>query len=448
MALQVVSVILWVLIVIAAAAVVRSRKSLSWSGVLRRSLNIVLASVGVIALIVSSALVYFGVGLLESSRQTSDNQAALDPFYAQFQGSTGAPGELLAKEVISDVAVPGATAWRILYRSTGPKGEPTISSGMVFVPDETVAHQVIVAWAHPTSGLGDSCAPSRAANHLRDTANWLDQMMSNGWVVTATDYSGLGTPGVSYYLDGISESADVAYSVVAAQRIRGVTATEKWALWGHSQGGHSALWTAERAGQLLPNMKLVGVAAAAPAAELNSIMEAQWRTVVGWVIGPEVSQGLPRIYPDMTMNGIVSSAGQKSGEQFAMECIDTSAVLGMGRQNLLNQTYFESNPASNQGWYSAMQAQTPQPLQGVPVLVVQSLSDQVVLAWPNARLQQTWCDAGSELDMMWVGDVSHQQTATNAGPSVVAWLDQRFAGEPIQRTCTIPAPIQVPLQFQ
>ncbi len=64
-------------------------------------------------------------------------------------------------------------------------------------------------------------------------------------------------------------------------------AGKRWIVWGHSQGGHSALWTGKLAGKIAPELDLIAVGAAAPAAELMVIMQNQWNGTIGWVIGPE-----------------------------------------------------------------------------------------------------------------------------------------------------------------
>lgn len=443
---QIIAVVVWIFVVLAIASLFRRKTRTYWR---RFGRNARTLGIGVLAVLLvggSSAGVYYGVGTLVKSDKTNNEQAALEPFYRQFEGTTGKPGELLAKQEITGVDVPGAKAYRILYRSLGHSGEPTISSGMAFVPTKSAENQFMIGWAHPTSGLGDACAPSRNPDHLIDTKNWLNQMMANGWVVAATDYAGLGTPGVSMYLDGESEAADVTFSVKAAAQLPNVNAGKNWAAWGHSQGGHAVLWTGELAKKYAPELNLVAVAAAAPAAELNLIMGAQWKKVVGWVIGPEVAQGLPKVYPDMTLDGIISKAGQKDGEKIAMECIMDAALSGMARQDLLKEQYFISNPVENTGWRSAMEAETPKPLLNIPVLVAATVDDAIVLSWPNAVLQKKWCAAGSSLDMMWVGDVNHQQVATTVGPGVVSWLTQRFAGEAMHPNCSLPAPVAPPVE--
>lgn len=443
---QIVAVVAWIAIVLAVASLFRRKTRTYWRRFARNTRTLFIGLLIVVLVGGSSAAVYFGVGQLVKTEQSNSDQAALEPFYRQFEGTTGTPGELLAQQVIAGVDVPGATVYRILYRSLGHSGESTISSGMAFVPTKSTENQLMIGWAHPTSGLGDACAPSRNSNPLLDTKNWINQMMANGWVVAATDYAGLGTPGVSMYLDGYSEAADVTFSVKAATQLPNVHAGKNWAAWGHSQGGHAALWTGELAKQFAPELNLVAVATAAPAAELNLIMAAQWPKLVGWVIGPEVAQGLPRVYPDMTMDGVISEAGQNDGEKMAMKCIMDAALAGVERQDLFHEKYFISNPVENAGWRTAMEAETPKPLLEIPVLVTATVEDQIVLAWPNAVLQKKWCDAGSSLDMLWVGDVNHQQVATTVGPSVVAWLTARFAGEAMHPNCSLPAPVSPPAQ--
>jgi alpha-beta hydrolase superfamily lysophospholipase len=442
---QVVAVVVWVVLVVVLFSLLRKSSVDFWRRLVRNFGKLGVSVLVAAALALTSFVVYATVGAIETSRQVDSRQAALEPFYTQFQGTTGAPGELLDYEVMDDVTLSDATAYRILYRSTGATGEPVISGGMVFVPNNNAMNRPVVAWAHPTTGLGDQCAPSRNVNPLADTSNWLPQMMSQGWVVTATDYAGLGTPGTSMYIDGRSEAADVTYSVKAAEQIPGTNMGKQWVVWGHSQGGNSSLWTGELAEEFAPERELLGVAAAAPAAEVNLIMGAQWDTTIGWVLGPEVTQGLATVYTEMTIDGVVSAAGQSAGPDIADACVTTTGgLMGWFRQNVLNERYFESDPTKNAGWVNALEAQTPKPLTDVPVLIVQSLADEVVLPWPNAVLQGKWCKAGSDLQMMWLGKISHGETAITSGPSVVNWIEQRFSGDASTPNCSLPLPLTIP----
>src|SRR6202008_2870433 len=124
----------------------------------------------------------------------------------------------------------------------------------------------IIAWAHPTSGIVPRCAPSLARVLFRSIQG-LPEMLARGYIVTATDYPGLGTAGPHPYLVGISEGRAVLDSVRAARSIGGTSTLSTFSVWGHSQGGQAALFTGILAESYAPELHLVGVAAAAPATD-------------------------------------------------------------------------------------------------------------------------------------------------------------------------------------
>ena len=81
-----------------------------------------------------------------------------------------------------------------------------------------------------TTGLGNDCAPSRAAKPLAQM-DWLGGMLNRGWVVTAPDYAGLGTSGVMKYLVGAAEGRDLLNSVRAVRELNHAGAGARFALW-------------------------------------------------------------------------------------------------------------------------------------------------------------------------------------------------------------------------
>ena len=99
--------------------------------------------------------------------------------------------------------------YRVLYRTEMPDGTPRVSGAMLFVPTgpAPAGGRKVIAWAHPTVGMGDSCAPSRSTQPTQNM-DWLQGMLDRGWIVTATDYAGLGTDGIEYYLIGENEAID------------------------------------------------------------------------------------------------------------------------------------------------------------------------------------------------------------------------------------------------
>ncbi|MDP2013102.1 MAG: lipase family protein [Actinomycetota bacterium] len=399
---------------------------------------LILGAIGLIAAML-------GVAFVGSQwRATQERQDWLAPFYQPPTLIPAVPGTLIRSEPLG-VSVPGAASYRVLYSTQRPDGSPAVSSGMVFVPTSPAPSQgrPIVAWAHGTLGQGAQCAPSRSMTPLGDTTNWLNQMMKLGWIVTATDYAGLGTPGPNLYLVAEAEVRDVVNSVRAARNLVDAQAGNRYVVWGHSQGGHSALWSGHLAPELAPEHQLQGVAAAAPAAELNQIMGAPWHTAVGWGIGPEVVQSWPVVNASLPLEGVVSQQGIDNAAELAQECVASKTLMVQLLARLaLGQTFFVEDPSLNSSWKAMGLAQTPAPLPAsMPVFVGQSTADQVVLAWPNALLQERWCTAGSSISTLWIGEVSHQLTAETIGPEVVRWIADRFVNRTAVRTCQMAPPI-------
>lgn len=397
----------------------------------------------VIALVV--VIVVLSVGSLLVSRFETDRaQDALESFYTPPDPLPSNPGTVIRTEPLG-VDVPGAEALRMLYVSQRPDGTPAASGAMLFIPNAPApsAGRPVVAWAHGTVGMGNACAPSRSSNPLADTANWLDQMLELGYVVVATDYIGLGTPGDELYLVNEAEVRDVVNSVRAVRNIQAASASNRYAVWGHSQGGHTSLWTGHLGEKLAPELDLVGVAAAAPAAELVDIMSAQWNTLIGWGIGPEVMVSWPVMDSSLDPASIMTGAGASSYERLAQECTsDRSLSLELIARTAAREDFFSSNPVDAPGWRDYAQAQTPPPMPAdIPVFIAQGTADQVVLAWPNARLIDSWCAEGSTIASLWMGGVDHIPAATTAGPEAVRWIADRFAGDTAPRTCTVPPPI-------
>ena len=409
---------------------------------------------GRIILIAFAALLVTGVvvitaQVLDARAQGNARQVALDPFYTPPEPLPATPGALIRTapldfaDPVETTDVEGGTAYRMLYVSARPDGTPAASGAMVFIPDSPAPPEgrPVLAWAHGTVGMGDACAPSRTPRGLADMDVWLEQALALGWVVVATDYVGLGTPGPELYLVGQAEANDVVHSVQALRSWDLAQAGDRYAVYGHSQGGHSALWAGHLADDIDPSLELVGVAAAAPAALLPEIVGVQWDTAAGWAIGPEALVGWQYVDPSLPIDGVLTQAGLDNADRLAEECIEPAALEGYLRSDL-GQDFFSLNPADAPGCGEIITDQTPPPMPAaMPVFVAQGTADEVVLPWPNALLQQEWCEAGSSLAVEWLGGVNHMKAAIVAGPEAITWIADRFANRPAPRTCDVPPPV-------
>jgi len=401
-----------------------------------------------------SALVVGGYVLYE--RWSSDRrQQQLSAFYqTPSPFPVGAPGDLISNEPLTgDFTLPGATAHRILYLTENAAGQPKISSGMVFIPDgpPPAEGRKVISWAHPTVGMGDACTPSRSKHPIGLLA-WLPAMMDLGWVVTATDYAGLGTEGVAEYLIAESEVRDVVNAVRAAQQFPDSGAGNDYGVFGHSQGGHAALWAATLAPGYAPELNLVGVAGAAPAAPLGPLVAELWSTDIAWVIGAEVMVSFPEAYPELDPATVLTNSALGSYQNLAQECLLTGIAEAKIRTGLFREQFFAKNPMDDPAWAAAINAQTaPPPAPDMPVLVTESVNDGVVAPEAIAAMADQWCAAGSTLDVRWLGPLrgnadsanveSHMYEGSVGGALATTWFEQRFAGVAAGNSCGEVAPI-------
>ena len=405
----------------------------------------------IIAAVAVSGAVVLAIAILQPKVESNQTQAALDPFYTPPNPLVGKPGDIIRSEPLTGFNITNGAGYRILYLSQGPTGELRASGGMVFVPTAATAKdRPVVAFAHGTSGFGDACAPSR------DTATPVNQpfiqtIMDLGYVYTATDYVGLGTPGDPYYMIGESEANDVVNSVRAARNFPNSKAGTRYAVMGHSQGGHSALWTGSLGKKIAPDLDLVGVAVSAPAAQLGPLLDQQWNTAIGWAIGPEVMLSWPTVYPNLNPNNLLTPKGAEKYTEIAFECIETAAMVGIAQESLLHNQLFSMSPKENPAWNAIIEKQTPPPLPpSMPVLMSQSMYDGIVLPNTNALTQERWCKAGSNLQTNWLGqlatpplegDKTHGNTLLAAWPMMTDWIQSRFANRPAASNCGFTSPI-------
>src|SRR5919108_1440687 len=199
-------------------------------------------------------------------------------FYTPPGNAKGRHGALIwaRRETGSDALNRGSRL--LLYRSTGLDGKPNAVSGSLTLPKGKPPRGgwPVISYAHGTTGSADACAPTRGfdANTLVSYAYpLLRRWLKAGYALVRTDYEGLGTPGVHLYLQGMSEGRSVLDAVRAARQFE-PRLSKRFVIAGHSQGGHAALFAAAAAPAWVPELKLRGTVAFAPASHLKTQFQA------------------------------------------------------------------------------------------------------------------------------------------------------------------------------
>lgn len=348
------------------------------------------------------------------------------------------PGQILRVWPQPGGTIEGARAFRILYRSTSIEGKPIALSGAVIIPDEPAPEggRKIVAWAHPTTGVVKRCAPTLLPN-FSDTIPGLDEMIARGYVIAATDYKGLGTPGMHPYLIGKSEAIAVLDSVRAARQLPNTHAGSHFAVWGHSQGGHAALFTGELAASYAPELKLVGVAAAAPATYLAELFDADYRSLAGDTLTAMALLSWSQFYKE-PLDTILDHSAKESFEEIARDCIETIAELVQIDQAAqgLPPNFLSANPTKVEPWKSIMARNSPgQAPAGAPVFIAQGTADDIVRPQITRQFADHLCAQGTRVVLIALEGASHTFAGVDSASRAVAWMADRFAGKRAPTDC-------------
>ena len=352
--------------------------------------------------------------------------------------AAGKPGSLIRSEPLP--GAPGnARAYRMLYRSLSLDGKPIAVSGVAVVPAGTAPRggRPVVAWAHPTTGVQPQCAPSLSGG-VFETIQGLRAMLARGYIVTATDYPGLGTPGPHPYLVGASAGRSVVDSVRAVQQLPDAAASRSFAVWGHSQGGHAALFTGLLARSLAPELKLVGVAAAAPATELGTLLADDIDTDGGRNLTAMTLWSWSRVY-GAPMAQIVNEQAVPIVNDLAADCVESlrDVVLRLWPTRQLERRFLtDQNFGTREPWRALLARNTPGVTpRGVPVYIAQGTSDTLVRPQVTRAYAQTLCRAGRAVQFDALQGIGHLPAAIDSAATAVAWMEQRFRGEPAPNNC-------------
>lgn len=218
----------------------------------------------------------------------------------------------------------------LTYKMLGQSGQEVQATSLVFTPNTPppAGGWPIVVWAHGTTGVADTCAPSKAA--LADsTKDLISKLLTAGYVVVAPDYEGLGTPGIHPFLNVKSEAFSITDAVVATRNYlsqRNLLTSKKWLTVGHSQGGHAALSAAQYASRAQLDYK--GTVAVAPASNLGFILVAGEQSVVNATLDKKIP-----MYAQLdTYTALVTAGMRNTQPNFDYSQVFTSQISGIAAQ--------------------------------------------------------------------------------------------------------------------
>ncbi len=368
--------------------------------------------------------------------------AASSPFIStavMAQPVANAAGSLVSADPVTET-LPGTQAWRIAYWTTNGQGRAQRVTGMVVAPREAIpaAPRRVIAWTHGTWGVVEKCAPSLSPNFNTGTPA-LAEMVRRGYVVVAPDYPGLGSSMPHPFLVGSDTARSVLDAVRAARQITGAAAGPRFAVWGESQGGHAALWTAIEARSYASDLSLVGTAAAAPPTDLPANIRlasepnirAMFTAFTTYSWSQRFGAPLSTLF-NRTNQGVVTRLARNN-------CITLGAsprlgtVLGIVS---LRNALKGKDVGAIAPWAGIARRNSvdPRRVPG-PLLVAQSANDPLVASSVTRAFVQQRCLTRQPLRWVPLPGGDHANSARDSATVTLDWIGDRFAGASEPNDC-------------
>jgi len=369
---------------------------------------------------------------------------APDTFYDPPSDRPRQPGVLLRSEPLKDVTLPaGMRGWRILYATTVDDSTPATAVAIVFAPTDLPAgpHPVL-AWEHATTGLLQKCMPSLLSAPAV-LIPWCDRIAKTDWVVVATDYSFAEKGGPHPYLIGEGEARSALDSVRAARQVSELTLDKRMVVWGHSQGGHTALWTGIVGPRYAPDLEILGVVAIAPAANIKKILE--MNVAIDKRFGAYLALAYSRFYPDIKFEQAIRPEALDAARQMVNLC-DFLPPEESERLEALMGTFDGPALATSKALQARLEQNTPNgPIQA-PVVIAQGLSDTAVPRAATDAYVEERCAAGQRLEYWTFTGRDHFSIAQPGSPleeMLFRWTTARFANERQSSGCIFVSSVPV-----
>jgi pimeloyl-ACP methyl ester carboxylesterase len=321
-----------------------------------------------------------------------------------------------------------------MYVSSDARGRSVAVTGVVFVPagPPPKGGYPVVSWAHGTNGMANRCAPSLNPQTVL-TATALNAMLALGWAVAATDYQGEGTPpGLLPFLVGDVAGRNVIDIVLAARHLPSAHVGKTYLVWGHSEGGQSALfaWRLATTYGSRSGVHMVGAVAGAPPSQLPTLYQFLATTP-------------SRFYDYMMLAGFNVGYGNSAAPLSAVLTPKGTALLPTLRQTCLasvasavNASPFaelvKSNPLEVAAWkklFMQNDAATFKSAGKVPLLIVHGGADEIIPVATSALLSDHLCALGANLERWVYPTQSHGGVLIVSALDVGHWIQARLAGE-------------------
>jgi acetyl esterase/lipase len=188
----------------------------------------------------------------------------------------------------------------------------------------------------------------------------------------------------------------------------------------------------------MPELKLVGVAAAAPATYLAELFDADRDTPTGKELTAMALYAWSKLYK-IPASTLVEPRAMGPFERMAHDCIESLSefkAITEAEKPLESMKFLKSDPTETEPWRSIMLKNTPgQAPAGAPMFIAQGTADTTVPPSITKRFAQALCKHGTRVHFILLNGVSHTFAAKQSVGQALAWMGDRFRGAPAPTEC-------------
>jgi pimeloyl-ACP methyl ester carboxylesterase len=358
----------------------------------------------------------------------------LPKFYAVPGSLPDEAGQIVKTQKLK-VRGANGNVYRVMYTSTNLDDEVIPVTGLIAVPKGAAPDDgfPVISIAHGTTGMADECAPSTEVEESEATNALLDA----GYLVVATDYEGLGTPGLHPYIAGENAARNTVDMVRAATDFKPAKASSDYVVWGHSQGGHTAMHTLIEATDYADDVELHGVVAGAPPSQFallyNFLKTSDFRHYLLMAAG-----GLNAAYGDEAapLDAVLTERGIELLAELENGC---SGYLQDLAVDIPYEEVGDVDPYTVPAWQALLQAMDPQSFEApgaVPLLIIHGGIDEQIPVASSALLADHLCEIGQGLERWVYPGQMHAEVIEPSLADMLGWIDDRFAGSTEEYTPT------------
>ena len=324
----------------------------------------------------------------------------------------------------------------VLYTTATDRGKTAAVSGAVSVPKGKPPKKgwPVITFAHGTTGIADSCAPSRitAGSPMAGAVTYIDPQVEEwvkaGYAVVRTDYRGLGTPKeVHPYLIGEPAGRSVV-DIVNAARDLGLEIGKKYLIAGHSQGGHAALWAAgPDAQRFAPKLKLRGTVAYAPASHI-----AEQADLLPALTSPSTLSALVALI----VRGAEAQSAQLNVPAFLSDqalapypTIDQVCLDQLGQPDSyggIPPSEMQRDGSDLSPLLDILRGNNPAVTTKAPILILQGTADSTVFPFTTDQLNQELVALGDQVTYSKYEGVDHVGITSAAEAEALAFMEKQL----------------------